>query len=199
MVIYFLFCLNSPLPSEAAVFPTSLCCDVGHLYRVCEACSAGRSVQLHLTGIGCWKAQLVGICCPWWQQWWGLVCTEFNHRDVLVLVSWRVAGTCHRKSPAHFPPCRETAAQSCCLSPAVSFIPFRQLTKEAGRDTSQQTKTGRPLLLPNGRTCHQTEVRHSPQRGSSAARGSPAQGTASSGSPLAAGVNCRRVPSQTLR
>lgn len=35
--------------------------------------------------------------------------------DVLVLVSQRVAGTCHRKSPACFPPWRNTAAQSRCL------------------------------------------------------------------------------------
>lgn len=51
------------------------------------------------------------------------------------------------------------------LTSVVCFIPFRQLTKEAGRDTSQQTKTGRALQQPNGRTCHLTEVRHRPEEG----------------------------------
>lgn len=55
-----------------------------------------------------------------------------------------------------------SSLQDIYVSGSIVFVSFhsRQLTKEAGRDMSQQTKTDRALLQPNELTCHLTEVRN---------------------------------------
>lgn len=211
--------LNFPLQSEATVFPTSPCRDVRRLYRVCEACSAGRSRQLYQT-LGwhnrCWtKAQLPEPRCPLPSlvlpkkppQSAALLPflavtkiatkrrTELAPEAVAAPMQWQgnfmVAGESHGAGDGGGWSAAGVEQELCLhqrasaalaavagnnllaflpggkwpLTSVVCFIPFRQLTKEAGRDTSQQTKTGRALQQPNGRTCHPTEVRHRPEEG----------------------------------
>lgn len=92
----------------------------------------------------------------WWiQGWLGLVvCAEFIGK-----------GVCRRQAahPREWLCLFPSPEGSGCSAPLLQFH-CRQLTKEAGRDTSQETKRGQPLLQPNGPTCHLTEVRHQPAR-----------------------------------